>query len=234
MGRVIDFHTHILPGMDDGSKSPEMSLEMLRAEAEQGIECAILTPHFYARTESPQSFLKRREKCAELLKNSLKDEIYPRLVLGAEVHYFDGMSDSECLSELTVEGTRCILIELPMGRWSQRMWQEIGGIYPKRKILPVIAHLDRYVTPFNAYRIFDEISRLPVKIQVNAGAFMRIGIKNKMLRLLDKGMVHFIGSDCHGNNLRKPNLGSALKIIERRLGAEVIQYINNNEQEIGL
>lgn len=234
MGRVIDFHTHILPGMDDGSRSTEMSSEMLGMEAEQGIECVVLTPHFYARNESPQSFLKRREKSATALKNALQAKESVHLVLGAEVRYFDGISDSECLKELVIEGTNCILVELPVGRWNQRMWQEISGIYPKHKIYPVLAHLDRYVTPLNAYRIFEEVSRLPVKIQVNAGAFTRFGMKNKMLKLLEKGMVHFIGSDCHGNNFRKPNLGTALDIIERRFGSGIIQSINNNEQEIGL
>ena len=44
---MTDQHTHILPGMDDGSRSPEMSLELLRAEAAQGVDTVILTPHYY-------------------------------------------------------------------------------------------------------------------------------------------------------------------------------------------
>ena len=60
---MIDFHTHILPKMDDGSKSTEESIAMLKMQAEQGIRWVVATPHFYAEPESPQDFLQRRKGC---------------------------------------------------------------------------------------------------------------------------------------------------------------------------
>ena len=58
---MIDFHTHILPGVDDGSRSIEESLAMLQAEADAGIERVVFTPHFYASQNSPKDFLRRRK-----------------------------------------------------------------------------------------------------------------------------------------------------------------------------
>ena len=234
MGTVVDFHTHILPRMDDGSRSAECSLEMLRMEAEQGIERVVLTPHFYANHDSPRSFLERRNRSEEALRGAIKDIKCPQLLVGAEVHYFEGMSDSEYLAELAVQGTNCILVELPMGHWDERLLLELGSIYPKHKIYPVVAHLDRYTGFFHTEEIFEEISRLPVKIQANAGFFTRRFSRKKALKLLANGKIHLLGSDCHNNKVRVPNLGTALNIIERELGESAVRYINSNEKQIGL
>ena len=59
MGAIIDFHSHILPGVDDGSQSVQESLAMLKMEAEQGIQHVIATPHFYPKHDSPEHFLER-------------------------------------------------------------------------------------------------------------------------------------------------------------------------------
>ena len=58
---MIDFHTHILPGMDDGSQATHESLQMLTLESEQGAQEILLTPHFYAHFDKISSFLERRE-----------------------------------------------------------------------------------------------------------------------------------------------------------------------------
>ena len=59
---IIDFHSHILPKMDDGSHSTDESLKMLRMEAEAGIKTVAVTPHFYAELDTPETFLKRRSE----------------------------------------------------------------------------------------------------------------------------------------------------------------------------
>ena len=64
---MIDFHSHILPGIDDGSKSVEMSIKMLRREAQQGISRVVATPHFYPQTDNPERFLRRRAEAERIL-----------------------------------------------------------------------------------------------------------------------------------------------------------------------
>ena len=86
---LTDFHSHILPGMDDGSADVTMSLEMLRWEELQGIARVVATPHFYARYEDPQRFLQRREQAEQKLRAAMADQSdMPELLMGAEVHYF--------------------------------------------------------------------------------------------------------------------------------------------------
>ena len=86
---MFDVLCHILPGIDDGSKSVTMSLEMLRLEAEQGIEGIVFTPHFYASQNSPETFLSRREQALKELEGSLGLlASVPRFTVGSEVHYF--------------------------------------------------------------------------------------------------------------------------------------------------
>ena len=96
---MIDFHSHILPGIDDGSKSVEMSLQMLRLLKAQGIDTVAATSHFYATQRSPQRFLFRRQEAWDKLRTAL-DADAPRILLGAEVLYFPGISHMEELPEL--------------------------------------------------------------------------------------------------------------------------------------
>ena len=115
MEMVTDFHSHILPGIDDGSRSVEESIRLLRLEAEQGIRHVVATPHFYARHDTPERFLKRRAESAALLreKMGMHPEL-PDVTLGAEVYYYPGISHSDAISELTIGSQRCILIEMPL------------------------------------------------------------------------------------------------------------------------
>ena len=70
MGGIIDFHSHILPGIDDGSRSVEESIALLQKEAEQGISHVVATPHFYPQLDTPERFLKRRAEAEAALRDS--------------------------------------------------------------------------------------------------------------------------------------------------------------------
>ena len=150
-----DFHSHILPGIDDGSSSVEESLKLLEIEAEQGIKRVVATPHFYANHDSPERFLERRKNAKALLEKALENRIdMPKIEIGAEVHFFRGISDSEFLPELTITNKRFILIEMPDSDWSESMYSELESIYYQRGITPIIAHMDRYISPFRTRKIF--------------------------------------------------------------------------------
>ena len=79
---MIDFHSHILPGMDDGSKSTQESLEMLDMLRAQGVDTVAATPHFYARENPPEVFLRRRAEAWNRLRPQLTADS-PRVLLGA-------------------------------------------------------------------------------------------------------------------------------------------------------
>lgn len=233
MASVIDFHTHILPQIDDGSSSVEESIKLLRLEAEQGIQHVVATPHFYANHEFPEKFIEKRKEACEKLKEAIaNEEGLPKVSVGAEVYFFEGMSDCEFLSQMAIEGTDCVMVEMPMSSWSERNLQELAGIRQKQKLTPIIAHLDRYAGFIRPRAVFDKVAQLPVLVQVNAGFFTRRSTRKLALRLLSEGKIHLIGTDCHNTETRKPQMSEALEIIRRYMGAYAIKQINSLETSL--
>lgn len=230
---ITDFHSHILPGMDDGSRSVEESLGMLRMEARQGIQRIVATPHFYPQQNSPAEFLERRAESARVLQEALAQEPpLPQIYLGAEVYFFQGISDCEQLRELTIEKNSYILIEMPMPPWSDRMYRELQDIHYKQGLNPIVAHVDRYIRPFKTYDIPSRLAELPVLVQANASFFRDRFTRSMAMRMLRQGQIHLLGSDCHNLTTRVPNLDQAVQLIEKQLGEEALQWIRSNSDEV--
>ena len=230
---ITDFHSHILPGMDDGSRSVEESLGMLRMEARQGIQRIVATPHFYPQQNSPAEFLERRAESARVLQEALAQEPpLPQIYLGAEVYFFQGISDCEQLRELTIEKNSYILIEMPMPPWSDRMYRELQDIHYKQGLNPIVAHVDRYIRPFKTYDIPSRLAELPVLVQANASFFRDRFTRSMAMRMLRQGQIHLLGSDCHNLTTRVPNLDQAVQLIEKQLGKEALQWIRSNADEV--
>lgn len=230
---IADFHSHILPGIDDGSADVAESLEMLRQEAEQGIRQVVATPHFYARHDSPERFLEKRAHAAALLQEAAqRHPELPEVFLGAEVYFFPGISDSDALSRLTINQSRYLLLEMPMPPWTEAMYREIAGIYEKQGLIPIIAHVDRYIRPFRTYDIPKRLAELPVLVQANAGFFLRPGSRRMALKLLREDRIHLLGSDCHNISTRPPNLAGAQARIEGKLSAKATQRICGYQDQV--
>lgn len=230
---IVDFHTHILPCVDDGSRSIEESVAMLRMEAEHGVSKVVLTPHFYANHDSPKRFLERRRHAEEALKTAIAaQQGMPELLIGAEVHYFEGISDSENLSDMAIRGTNAVMIEMPMRHWSDRMLGELEGIYQKQKLTPIVAHIDRYISPLATHGLPERLAELPVFVQANGSFFLHCFTRGLAIRLLKQGKIQLLGSDCHDLKSRLPNLGDSLRVIRRYLGEESISYINAQEADL--
>ncbi len=221
---MIDWHSHLLPRMDDGSKSVEESLAMLARQAEQGIQTVIATPHFYANDESIASFLSRREKSASALFTELNDTL-PQVLLGAEVRYFPGISRMEGLKDLRIQGTKLLLLEMPMMTWSGSMIRELMELSGMSGIKLVMAHVERY-RRFQKMDVWEQLVENDILIQVNADFFTTFGSRRKALSLLKQGGIHLIGSDCHNLTSRPPLAGTAYACIEKKLGSEFITQMN--------
>ena len=233
MSSVVDFHTHVLPGIDDGSGSVEESLAMLRMEAAQGIRRVVATPHFYAQVDAPKPFLERRAAAVSRLLEAMEafPEL-PRLSVGAEVHYFSGISDADILPELAIDGGRYVLVEMPMTVWTDRMYRELENIHGHFGLTPIVAHVDRYIGPMQTYGIPERLMELPVLVQANAAFFQRFTTKRMALRMLAEGQIHLLGSDCHDLKTRPVNLAQTVDLIEKKLGREAIARINACERMI--
>lgn len=230
MEACVDFHSHILPRLDDGSDSVAGSLEMLRLSAEQGIRHVAATPHFYASRDTLDRFLDARARAEEALRQEMaKHSGLPRLHVGAEVLFFRGISQCDFLHKLTISGKNCILIELPPAPWPEEVYRELGQLRTRQGITPVIAHIDRYVGPFRNRDIPGRLAQLPVLVQANGDFFLKRSTAPLAMKLLKADQIQLLGSDCHDLTHRSPNLGPALRRIERKLGGEALSRIHSYE-----
>lgn len=206
---------------------------MLRMEAEQGVTRVVATPHFYPRYDDPVSFLERRARSEQLLREEMEKHTgLPTLLVGAEVFFFRGMSESEFLPRLTIGGKGCMLIEMPPAPWPEAFYRELEAIWARWRILPIIAHIDRYIGPLRTHGIPERLSRLPVFVQANAEFFLSRSTAAMACRMLGAGQIQLLGSDCHDQAVRKPNLGAAAKYIERKAGSGVLSMICECEHRI--
>ena len=209
---IVDFHTHILPGMDDGSADPAESAAMLAEEARQGVDLVVLTPHFYATENSPRQFLARRSAAYQRLMQVIRPE-FPQLRLGAEVQYFEGMSRAESLDGLTVEGTPLLLLEMPFSRWPSRTVSEVLELNDRQGVQVVLAHVERYL-PMQYEEAWRTFAENGVLMQASASAFRSWGKRRKIRSMMRDGMIQFFGSDCHNMDDRPPNLNAAYRYVD--------------------
>ena len=146
---MFDFHTHILPNVDDGSQSVAESLAMLAELTRQGVSGVAATPHYYAHCSSPDRFFEARQDAWNRLKPNLPPET-PEIRLGAEVQYFEGIHRLRELEQFRLEGTNLLLIEMPMCKWTDRMQSCILEINRQDTITVLLAHIERYMRYQNA------------------------------------------------------------------------------------
>lgn len=231
MSRITtDFHSHILPRADHGSDGLETSLGQLELIASYGIKRVVATPHFYPSRDSVETFLERRSRAAEELRGAMRRGL-PEVMLGAEVLICDGIENMEGLERLTVLGTDCILLEMPMTKWSQRTYDTVEEI-SRMGLSPVMAHVDRYDS-----RAVDELLELDVKAQLNPSAFESRRQRKNAERWLSEGKVVALGSDLHMVNQKEyRSFSSAIKALGARAGeieASMLRLLDGAEPLTG-
>lgn len=212
---MIDFHTHILPSMDDGSRSIRESLDMLAKLKKQGIEKVIATSHFYANEDTPAHFLRRRDVSIKKLRASYVQEI-PEIILGAEVYYFPGISYCEEIRNLVIEGSDLLLLEMPYGNWNEQILLEIEALSRNLEVRVVIAHIDRYYAHRRNRKYIQKLLNMDVLIQVNIDSFLIIRSRGLMLKLLRENRIDCLGSDCHNMSKRSPKWDEFYKYISKK------------------
>jgi protein-tyrosine phosphatase len=222
---MIDFHSHILPGIDDGSKDVATSLLMLNAMKKQGTDTVCATSHFYATQRSVDRFLFRRQEAWEKLEEVLPQDA-PRILLGAEVLYFPGISRMEELPRLCLEGTNLFLLEMPFEPWTSHCTQEVRELARQGSVQILMAHIERYFY-YQPQSVWDEFLDLGILMQSNAEFFLPFKTRRKALKLLENGYIHLLGSDAHNMSSRAPRLELARTRIRRSLGEEPLDYIDH-------
>lgn len=221
---IIDFHSHILPGIDDGSRDVSMSLELLKESRNQGIGAVVATPHFYANNNTIDRFL---DDCRIALEKLRKNVTFPapELVCGAEVCFFSGIGRADGVERLCIEDTNLMLLEMPFRAWTKRDLYEVELLL-HRGITPIIAHLERFYPFQNDRKMIPELLNFPVYIQIDAECLLSWKTRRQPLKLFKDGQAHLLGSDCHNITSRPQNLAEGRAVLERKIGKQVLSQID--------
>ena len=240
---MIDIHSHVLPGIDDGSKDAEMSARMLQESRRQGVEWMCFTPHFYADMTDPEKFLQRREKAADLLVAELREpgsefrndpnvnEKYPGFVLGAEVHYYRGIGRSEDIRKLCIGKSIFFLLEPPFRSWTPAFLEDVRTLRDELDLKVIIAHIERYLDQ-DKRLVAELLDESGIYIQSNAEAFIDRKTRKKVMKLLEDGRIDLLGSDCHNMTYRPPDMLDAWEIIGDKLGERPLMKIEENSRVV--
>ena len=206
---LTDHHSHIIPGIDDGSKNVKMSLEMIGCLKKQGVQRIVATPHFYAhREDGIPAYLEKRQQAFDRL--TAASPAVDNIILGAEVAIERGISELEGIEKLAFQGTDLILLEFPYTGFHDWMIEEIENITYNFHLTPIIAHLHRYTEDFSKAQM-EAVLSLNAVIQFNNEVFETWGGKRFLKRVLESDHRCVFGSDTHNMGARKPNFDLLLK-----------------------
>lgn len=224
---MIDFHSHILPGIDDGSSDPAETKQLLQMEKEQGVTKVLATPHFYASSDSVSRFLKKREEALKIVEEMREEHPdLPVIQAGAEVYYFPQMGQADMLPKLCLTDTSIILLELPFAQWTKEIRKDVQRIVEKQKLTVILAHVERYYEFQKDKSIWNDIMELPLYMQINAGSLQNRKKRRFDLKFIQSGRPVILGSDCHNVEYRPPNLESGCKILAEKLGEDIVETID--------
>lgn len=231
---MIDFHSHILPKLDDGSKSTDMSLEMLSKSFDYGIDVMVATPHFYIKHNTVDNFISQRSASYNALMGKVKayGTDLPDIVLGAEVYYFDSLCALPDIEKLCIADTKYLLLEMPFAPWTSKMVGTVEKLVYDCGITPVMAHIDRYLEFQKHNSYIDDIIGLGAVIQMNGEYINGFFTRGSALKLIKNGTVSLLGSDCHNLDTRAPNLDKSFRIIRDKCGQKTLDKIDACGREI--
>jgi len=224
---MIDLHSHILPGIDDGSKSLEMSLDMARIAVKDGIRVMACTPHIY-----PGLYMNDAagiSAARDALQAALDQHgIALQLTTGADVHLVPGLLEGLRSGRVpSLNATRYVLLEpshhSAPPRFAESVFQLVAAGY-----VPVITHPERLTWIEDHFQIFVDLTRQGAWMQVTASALTgTFGPRARYWgeRFVGEGLTHILATDAHSSGRRVPVLSEGLAVAERLLGPQEAQQL---------
>lgn len=231
---MIDIHTHILPGVDDGAADLYESLDLARAAVSEGIKVVIATPH-HANELYYNQASEVVAKCQMLNEHLIEANIPLTVLTGQEIRVHDGLLDSWANGTLlSLANSRYALLEMPSASIPKGMLDLVYEL-SLLHVTPVIAHPER-----NA-----EVVKHPERLEelVDAGAAAQVTthsllggfgkrIEQTAWQLCGDGLIHFVSSDAHHLQKRGFRLQEAYAAICQRMGAGWESYYKSNAERL--
>ena len=217
---LIDIHSHLLPGFDDGAADWDESLQMLRQGVEDGIREVILTPHILSQMD-----LEREDEIVALFedfkKRAAAEGIAIKFHLACELFLQPDMNLTRRIATLDETG-RYFLVEFPMSVVPDFVTKRFFEMVIEDKI-PIVAHPERNVTIIrNPDKAVDLVERGAL-LQINAGSLLGVfgrTIKDIATKLMEADLVHFVATDCHDPRSRTLQLSPAYDLVTETWGEE--------------
>ena len=226
---MIDFHCHILPGVDDGSVNIEMTKEMIDNSLNQGVEYLCATLHFI--TEESEITLEAYKEKLQFVKDNIENiEIIP----GLEIYIDPELP--KLYKENRIWGynyNKYLLIELPMMEfpiYTEKIFYDLRLM----GAIPVLAHPERNLRIMKNPELLINLIEQGNLAQLNAGSLTGqygTDIKKSAEKLVSRNLIHIVGSDGHNNKRRNTNIKEGLEKIEA-INPELFNWIKNNQKKI--
>ena len=226
---MIDIHCHILPGLDDGARSPDEAIQMAQHAIKDGITKVVATPHLFrgnSRSLDPIRIEQERLRLMSYLrKKNLDIEIYS----GAEVHISHDIlaQIKEQSQDLTINRGSYLLVEFP----SSHVFSNTKDLFFNLRsegIIPIIAHPERNsVFRERSERLY-ELVLMGALVQANSGSFLGtygMKVRDAVFRFLHANLIHFIGSDAHDISSLPINLSDSYELISTTVGNTVAEAL---------
>lgn len=228
---MIDLHSHILPGIDDGAKTPQDGKELLLQMARQGVTTAVATPHFFPASTVLEDFLSTRDAAMKELSAVLENGFPVKIIPGAEVLYFGGIGAVEAIKSLTLGGSRYLLLELlGLKKIDKKVIGDIRALRDNLGIVPIIAHTERYCR-YKGYKdLISLIKSGEALCQINATYTESKAESRAVKDMMLNGLVDFAASDCHHPSRRPVKLDTAFAALRVISPAETEKIIEKSEK----
>lgn len=233
---MIDTHSHVLPGIDDGSKSFKESLDILRGLAKQGITELICTPHYIAETKQISTRAKNEKLLKELQTKADEQEINIQLHLGNEIYIDRDIAKflrTKKISPLSGQG-KYLLIELPMsGEFPQ--YEDIFIDLQQKGWKIILAHPERYQTTKKDYDIITNLHKSGILFQCNLGSFIgQYGrhAQKTARKIAKDNYIFCLGTDIHRRRDYSEIAKSIKKLSKIYKEEELNKILSKNAQKI--
>ena len=233
---MIDFHTHILPNIDDGSRSIDETFNLIKEAKNVGFEGIISTSHYmenYYETDKPE----REVWINAIYENLQAKNIDIRLYLGNEIYISENLI--KLLEEgkaSTINDTSYVLFEMPLNEEPMNLYDTVYQMI-QCKLVPILAHPERYSYIQKEPDLVYDLVQKGVLMQANYGSIIgQYGEKAQIIvkKLLENNLIHFLGSDVHRQNTIYPKIPECLSEINSIIGEEKLQELTTENPKLAL
>ena len=227
----LDIHSHILHNIDDGAPDLSSAIDLLQTAYNQGITDVLLTPHFYPMCDALEDHKQTANANFNELKNAIKNRPVPNIYLGNEVAYYKGIGKATLIDQLTLNGSRYILLEPDFSLSNKNLQADVLQLL-ERGFIPIIAHIERYYKESGFRDFLRFLKANSILTQVNATSFFSPCYTKVLKKLIKNDIVTFLASDTHSKDVRPTLIKPALDRIELLYGTATKQKLIDNSQQL--